>query len=68
MTITLYPKSQSVKITLEPVHYDLLAAGVQQDPTMLERLLMSHCQQIQRGQQERDRSTISDRPARRPKG
>lgn len=58
MTITLYPKSQSVKIAMTKVEYDLLAAGVDQDSMMLERLLMSHCQQIQREQSETTRTKI----------
>jgi hypothetical protein len=58
MTFQLFPTSQSVKITMPQVHYDLLAAGVEQDPTMLERLLMSHCQQIQRSQDETTRTKI----------
>lgn len=58
MRITLDPSTQSVTITMTPVQYDLLAAGVQQDATMLERLLMSHCQQIQRAQDETKRHAI----------
>ncbi len=58
MTITLFPTSQSVKVAMTQVEYDLLAAGVNDDPTRLERLLMSHCQQIQREQAEAKRTMV----------
>lgn len=58
MTITLFPTSQSVKIAMTQPEYDLVSAGVNDDPTRLERLLMSHCQQIQREQIESKRTMI----------
>ncbi len=58
MTITLFPTSQSVRIAMTQVEYDLLAAGVVRDASTLERLLMSHCQQIQRATDETNRTTV----------
>ena len=58
MTITLFPTSQSVKIAMTQVEYDLVSAGVTDDPTRLERLLMSHCQQIQREQADAKRTMV----------
>jgi len=60
MTITLFPTSQSVKIAMTQPEYDLLASGVIQDPTMLERLLMSYCQQRQVAQRDEARGHVQE--------
>lgn len=60
MTVVLMPTSQSVKVTMTQVQYDLLAAGITDDQPMFEQLLMSYCQQIQRSQDLHERAMIQE--------
>ena len=59
MTITLVPTSQSVTVTMTQVQYDLLAAGITDHQPLFEQLLMSYCQQVQRAQEDRERSQLT---------